>query len=123
MSITNGTARPEILDKTFLLALQEQALEKLIISVDSMDAAIHDRLRGKQGALQRTLENLDRYIQLGFPVKVQMTVCLRRQRPVQSGNCYFFGRVARLRTMEPPFCIQARKQPCESYTTLISCKK
>ncbi|GHO59247.1 hypothetical protein KSB_77220 [Ktedonobacter robiniae] len=74
MSITNGAARPEILDRTFLLALKEQALEKLIISIDSMDAALHDRLRGKQGALQRTLESLDKYIQSGFPIKVQMTV-------------------------------------------------
>lgn len=73
MAVTNGAARPEIFDRTFL-ALGPNAMHKLNISVDSMDSTTHDALRGKQGALAGTLHNLKRYLELGFPVKAQMTV-------------------------------------------------
>lgn len=74
MAITNGSAPPEATDGALLGALERGILHKLNISIDSCEPSIHDILRGKDGACEATLETIRRYVEMGYPIKAQITV-------------------------------------------------
>ncbi len=80
-AVTNAATRPEIFDRTFG-EFGPEGLSKLVISVDSIDPEVHDKMRGKKGALAATLENLDRYVLEGYPVKAQTTIFTRNYSTV-----------------------------------------
>lgn len=73
MAVTNAAVGEDVFDRTFGDFAPEE-LSKLNISIDSMNAETHDTLRGKEGALEKTLANVKRYVDLGYDVKAQMTV-------------------------------------------------
>jgi pyruvate-formate lyase-activating enzyme len=74
MSITNGAVAPDRFDRTFARALDEGELYKLIVSLDSIDPDINNRLRGSEHAWSRTMATIRRCVRHGDPVKVQVTV-------------------------------------------------
>ncbi len=72
MSITNGAVSADRFDRTF--GADGGALYKLIVSLDSIDPEINNRLRGTAFAFDRTIATIRRCVQRGLPVKVQVTV-------------------------------------------------
>ena len=74
MSITNGAVSPARFDRTFGAALETGDLYKVIVSLDSIDPAVNDALRGSIGAHRKTVATIRHAITLGAPVKVQITV-------------------------------------------------
>ncbi len=75
-AVTNAATFPRNFDRTFSV-FGPEGLSKLVISVDSVDPEIHDKMRGKKGALAATLENLDRYVGEGYQIKAQTTIFAR----------------------------------------------
>jgi MoaA/NifB/PqqE/SkfB family radical SAM enzyme len=73
-AITNGAVSPARFDRTFGRALAAGELYKLSVSLDSIDPAANNRLRGKPFAHQRTLATIKRCVEHDVPVKVQITV-------------------------------------------------
>jgi pyruvate-formate lyase-activating enzyme len=73
-AITNGAVSPARFDRTFGRALAAGELYKLSVSLDSIDPAVNNRLRGKPFAHQRALETIRRCVERDLPVKVQITV-------------------------------------------------
>lgn len=74
MAVTHGATSVEVFERTFGEALDSGGIYMLIISLDSMDAAVHNWLRGRDFAHQRTLRIIEHALRRGAPVKVQMTV-------------------------------------------------
>src|ERR687897_3371133 len=74
MSITNGASSAARFDRTFGPALAAGDLYKVIVSLDSIDPAINDALRGSPVAFRQTVATLRRAVADGVPVKVQITV-------------------------------------------------
>jgi len=74
MSITNGAVPPARFDRTFGGSIERGQLYKLIVSLDSMDPAVNNELRGSPLAFERTIATIQRCVDRGIPVKVQMTV-------------------------------------------------
>ncbi|HEV7654797.1 MAG TPA: radical SAM protein [Mycobacteriales bacterium] len=74
MSITNGATSPARFDRTFGPALEAGDLYKVIVSLDSIDPAVNDALRGSAGAFRKTIATIERAVAQGVPVKVQVTV-------------------------------------------------
>ncbi len=74
MSITNGASGPEGYDNAFREALYDNSLYKIIISVDSMDKDVHNRLRGRNFAFEKTLETIRHAIEKNDPIKINMTI-------------------------------------------------
>ncbi len=73
MAVTNAAVGEEVFDRTFG-GFSPDELSKLNISIDSMNSETHDMLRGREGALEKTLANVKRYVDMGYEVKAQMTV-------------------------------------------------
>jgi MoaA/NifB/PqqE/SkfB family radical SAM enzyme len=73
-AITNGAVPPARFDRTFGRALDAGDLYKLSVSLESTEAAVNNRLRGKPFAHQRTMATIRRCVEGGAPVKVQITV-------------------------------------------------
>ncbi len=72
--ITHGAVSIERFEATFGEALDSGGIYMLIISLDSMDAAVNNRLRGRSYAHQRTLQVIEHCVARKAPFKVQMTV-------------------------------------------------
>ncbi|NVI92393.1 radical SAM protein [Actinomadura sp. BRA 177] len=72
--ITHGAVSVDRFEETFGAALDSGQVYMLIISLDSMDPAVHNRLRGRPYAHERTLRIIRHCIARGAPLKVQMTV-------------------------------------------------
>lgn len=72
--ITHGAVSVERFEATFGEALDSGTVYKLIISLDSMDAAVNNRLRGRSYAHERTLRIIKHCVARGVRFKVQMTV-------------------------------------------------
>ncbi|MDA8371010.1 MAG: hypothetical protein M0026_14240 [Nocardiopsaceae bacterium] len=73
MSITNGAVSVRRFEDTFGEAL-DSGLYKINISIDSMDPAVHNQLRGRSFALARTLEIVRHCLRRKAPLKIQFTV-------------------------------------------------
>jgi radical SAM protein with 4Fe4S-binding SPASM domain len=67
---SNGT----LIRRHLALALREAGLQGWGVSLDSTDAAAHDRVRGAPGAWQRTVDGLQLLRQLGQPFVVQPSI-------------------------------------------------
>src|SRR4051812_27515443 len=74
MSITNGAVSAGRFDRTFGPALAAGDLYKVIVSLDSIDPAVNDALRGSPVAFRQTIATIRRAVADGTPVKVQITV-------------------------------------------------
>ena len=74
MSITNGAVSARRFDRTFGPALDAGDLYKVIVSLDSIDPAVNDALRGSPVAFRQTTATIRRAVADGVPVKVQITV-------------------------------------------------
>ena len=74
MSITNGAVSARRFDRTFGPALDAGDLYKVIVSLDSIDPAVNDALRGSPVAFRQTIATIRRAVADGVPVKVQITV-------------------------------------------------
>lgn len=74
MSITNGAVSPSRFDRTFGPALEAGDLYKVIVSLDSIDPAVNNALRGSPVAFDRTIATIRRAVADGTPVKVQITI-------------------------------------------------
>jgi len=74
MSITNGAVSPDRFDRTFGAAAAGGHLYKVIVSLDSIDPATNNALRGTAFAFDRTIATVRRCVEQGLPVKVQVTV-------------------------------------------------
>lgn len=74
MSITNGAVSADRFDRTFGPALAVGDLYKVIVSLDSIDPAINDALRGSPVAFRQTIATIRRAAAAGMPVKAQITV-------------------------------------------------
>jgi hypothetical protein len=74
MSITNGAVSPDRFDRTFGAAAAGGHLYKVIVSLDSIDPATNNALRGTAFAFDRTIATIRRCVEQGLPVKVQVTV-------------------------------------------------
>jgi MoaA/NifB/PqqE/SkfB family radical SAM enzyme len=72
--ITHGAVSIERFEATFGAALDSGGIYMLIISLDSMEAATNNRLRGRSYAHARTLEVIKHCVARKAPFKVQMTV-------------------------------------------------
>ncbi|MFG2087032.1 MULTISPECIES: radical SAM protein [unclassified Spirillospora] len=72
--ITHGAVTVQRFEETFGAALDSGQVYMLVISLDSMDAAVNDRLRGRPYAHRRTLRIIRHCLARGAPFKVQMTV-------------------------------------------------
>ena len=57
-----------------LRRLRDAGLSRLAVSLDGVDAATHDGLRGVAGSFERTFEILDDGRQLGLPLQVNTTI-------------------------------------------------
>ena len=68
--ITNGTIRSEEIFKN----LKELKPRAVAVSLDAADPALHDRIRGVQGAFNKTSSFIDRCLGEGLPVSVITTV-------------------------------------------------
>lgn len=62
---TNGT----LITKKMIKKFKELHIRRFIISIDSVDASIHDRFRGRKGALEKTLQGITLLKEAGFPLK------------------------------------------------------
>lgn len=67
---TNGT----LLSLETARALQDAGLMAAGISLDSLDAAAHDRLRGQQGAWQTAVNGMQHCRAVGLPFQIHTTV-------------------------------------------------
>lgn len=67
---TNGT----LLSLETARALQDAGLMAAGISLDSLDAAAHDRLRGQQGAWQAAVNGMQHCRAVGLPFQIHTTV-------------------------------------------------
>ncbi len=74
MSVTNGQGAGARNETAFGKAIAEQGMHKLNVSIDSLDPDVNDFLRGKSGAMERTIETIKQGIETGWPIKAQMTV-------------------------------------------------
>ncbi len=74
MIVTHGAVSVERFEATFGEALDSGLVYMLIVSLDSMDPAVNNRLRGRDYAHQRTTAIIDHAIGRDAPLKVQMTV-------------------------------------------------
>jgi MoaA/NifB/PqqE/SkfB family radical SAM enzyme len=72
--ITHGAVSVERFEATFGAALDSGGIYMLIISLDSMDAGVNNRLRGRGYAHARTLGVIKHCVARKAPFKVQMTV-------------------------------------------------
>lgn len=72
--ITHGAVSVERFEATFGQALDSGAVYMLIISLDSMDAGVNNRLRGRSYGHERTLEIIRHCVARKAPFKVQLTV-------------------------------------------------
>lgn len=67
---TNAT----LLDQANLAALIKYPVRSLIVSLDSLDQEVHDRLRGMAGAQARTIQALRRLRGIGQPFRVNISL-------------------------------------------------
>lgn len=74
MSVTNGAVSAGRFDRTFGPALAAGDLYKVIVSLDSIDPAVNDALRGSAVAFRQTIATIRRAVEAGAPIKVQITV-------------------------------------------------
>lgn len=71
-----------------LRELRESGLARLAVSLDGVDAATHDAMRGVAGSFQRTMEILEEARRVGLPLQVNTTVT--------ASNCQQIDRIAEL---------------------------
>lgn len=74
MSITNGASKIDRYEEAFRDGLEAGNLYKILLSLDSIDPEIHNRLRGKNFAFDRTMDTIKHAITEGDPIKVNVTV-------------------------------------------------
>lgn len=76
MSITNGASPIHAYERAFrgLLEDEKNPLYKVLLSLDSVDEGINNRLRGKSFAYERTMKTISHAVEQGDPVKVNITV-------------------------------------------------
>ncbi len=67
---TNGTLMTEEHVKKF----KELGVRRFAVSIDSLDEEVHDRLRGKKGALRKTLGAVNLLLKNGFWVRPSISV-------------------------------------------------
>jgi len=67
---TNGL----LLTPERLQRLRAAGVQGVALSLDSLDAEVHDGFRGRRGAWQATLANIDNLAREGFPFVLQTTV-------------------------------------------------
>lgn len=72
--ITHGAVSVERFESTFGEALDSGTVYMMIVSLDSMDPEVNNRLRGRPYAHARTLQIIRHCVQREAPLKVQMTV-------------------------------------------------
>ncbi|MGH3158949.1 MAG: radical SAM protein, partial [Streptosporangiaceae bacterium] len=72
--ISHGAVSVRRFEETFGSALDSGRVYMLVISLDSMDAQVHNELRGRSFAYRRTVEVIKHCVRRGAPMKVQMTV-------------------------------------------------
>jgi MoaA/NifB/PqqE/SkfB family radical SAM enzyme len=73
MSITHGAVSIQRFEATFRQAI-DNGMYKLNISLDSMDPAVNNTLRGRDYAHRRTLAVIRHCVENNLPIKVQLTV-------------------------------------------------
>jgi sulfatase maturation enzyme AslB (radical SAM superfamily) len=90
-SITHGAVSFSRFDETFADALVEGNLYKITISIDSMLPSINNRLRGNSSAHRLTLATIERCVELGIPIKAQMTVWPLNYSSIESSVAELFS--------------------------------
>ena len=74
IAATNGAAPINKFETAFRPALERGQLHMINISLDSIDPAINNALRGKDFAYDRTMATINHAIETGVPIKVITTV-------------------------------------------------
>lgn len=74
MACTNGAVSIDRFEATFGEALDSGGLYMLVISLDSIDEQVNNKLRGRSFAHGRTMQIIDHCVARNAPFKVQMTV-------------------------------------------------
>lgn len=74
MSITNGASPLSQYEKTFRKGVETGDIHKINLSLDSIDPVIHNRLRGRTWAYERTMDTIKHAIEHGDPIKINITV-------------------------------------------------
>jgi radical SAM protein with 4Fe4S-binding SPASM domain len=67
---TNGT----LITEDMVRKCKKIGIRQFNISVDSVDEAVHDRFRGKKGALRKTLHTIELLKEAGFAVKISISL-------------------------------------------------
>lgn len=73
MSITNGASPIRQYEETFRELLDTGEVYKILLSLDSIDPAINNRLRGKSFAYERTMDTIRHAVANNDPIKVNVT--------------------------------------------------
>lgn len=74
MAVTNGASNVHRYEEAFREGIEEGIVYKINISLDSIDPAINDRLRGKKTACRRTLDTIKHAVEEGDPIKINITI-------------------------------------------------
>lgn len=74
MSITNGASPLKRYEETFRSGLEQEEIHKINLSLDSIDPAIHNRLRGRPWAYERTMDTIRHALEKDDPIKINITV-------------------------------------------------
>lgn len=74
VAATNAATSPERFDATFGEAVETGQLHRINISLDSIDPSIHNNLRGRAFAFEKTSRVIIHAIEKGMPVQVTTTV-------------------------------------------------
>lgn len=74
VAATNAATTPERFDATFGEAVESGQLHRINISLDSIDPTIHNDLRGRAFAFERTSQTIKHAVEKGMPVQITTTV-------------------------------------------------
>ncbi|MBU7016572.1 MAG: radical SAM protein [Theionarchaea archaeon] len=81
---TNGTLITEDMVNQF-----KNRIRRFNISLDSVDASIHDTFRGKKGALEKTLQAITLLKEAGFPMKFTISLSQLNKSTIKDVLRYF----------------------------------
>lgn len=74
VAATNGSNGIEAFESSFGEAIKSGQLSRINVSLDSINPTLHDKLRGRKGACNLTLETIKYCIERNYPLQVTMTV-------------------------------------------------
>ncbi|MCL2784383.1 MAG: TIGR04053 family radical SAM/SPASM domain-containing protein [Propionibacteriaceae bacterium] len=75
LGVSLAPAVTELLTKERLTEVKEHGVQAISLSLDGVDAASHDGLRGVPGTFDMTMRALDIAAEVGLPVQVNTLVC------------------------------------------------